>query len=226
LPETFTDGSHLTEQGLALIAKLLASKGELVFTKATVGSGTVPEGMTPEEMTALAQYEMDGVITALENPGNGEASVTVQAFPLELEQGFFATEVGLFAMDPDEGEILYDYFTLAQKPEWIRPNADPVLKLATFTLVTIVSGVALVSAIINPHGLATIKYVDDSLRAHALAPLGPDVHPETYIWQLWIQQQIDNANSRPFEADLVGLSNGRINGGFFDPNNHALITMF
>ena len=216
MPETFTDGSHVTEKGRGLIAKLLASKGELLFTRATVGSGEIPDGMAPEEMTDLAQYEMDGVITALENPNNGEASVTIQVFPLELAQGFFATEIGLWAMDPDDGEILYDYFVLAQHPEWIRPNVDPVLKLATFNLVTIVSTVALVRAVIDPHGLATIGYVDTSLHAHNQAPFSPETHPPYWAAIAWLQQQINEANSQPFSADLVHLTNVRMNDGYFN----------
>jgi len=124
------------------------------------------------------------MIVALENPGNGEALVSIQAFPAwlepdlitgepverKLDHGFFATEVALWAEDPDEGDILYDFFTLHEKPEWIRPYDSPVLKLSTFNLVTIVDTVALVSAVINPLGLATIKYVDTSLEATPFPP--------------------------------------------------------
>ena len=228
----FLEGAHLTLKGRALVAKLLACKGELKFTRATIGSGVIPEGKTPEEMTELAQYEMDGMIVALENPGNGEALVSIQAFPAwlepdlitgepverKLDHGFFATEVALWAEDPDEGDILYDFFTLHEKPEWIRPYDSPVLKLSTFNLVTIVDTVALVSAVINPLGLATIKYVDTSLEAHALSPPGPEVHPGMYAWLLLLQQQIYDSNSQPFEADLVNLTNIRknINDGYFD----------
>lgn len=151
---TYADGSYITRQGTDLIAKLLASRGELRFTRATVGDGTVPEGKTPEEMTDLAHYRKDGMIAAIENPGTGEASVAIQVNSEELDEGINCTEIVLWAEDPDLGEIAYTYFALAQHPEWIRPETDPVQKLATFTLITIVSQVALVSAEIHPDAFA------------------------------------------------------------------------
>jgi len=45
------DASYITQQGEALAAKILATKGTLRFTRAQVGTGDMPEGMTPYLMT-------------------------------------------------------------------------------------------------------------------------------------------------------------------------------
>lgn len=158
MPEIYADGTYLTEAGRSLIAKCLASQTGITYTRATVGSGTVPDGKTPEEMTDLAHYEMDGMIAAIENPQNGEVAIVVQVLSVGLETGFNASEIVLWADDPDDGEIAFNYFSLAQHPEWIRPEGDPVNKLASFTLISIVGGVAIVTAIINPEAFA--KAVD------------------------------------------------------------------
>ena len=173
MPITYTDGSYLTEKGNNLIAKLLASRGELLFTKVTVGSGTVPEGKTPESMTDLAEYRMNGMIAAISNPLGGEATVTVQALSDGLEEGFPATELALWAEDPDEGEILYTYLSIAQHPEWMRPDSDPVKKLANFTIITIVSGVPLVSATIHPDAFARASDLKDHIE-------DPEAHREAF----------------------------------------------
>jgi len=164
MPSTYTDGSYITTKGNTLIGKLLASGGELTFTKATVGDGSVPSGQTPESMTDLGHYVMDGMIASISNPGAGEASVVVQVSSIGVEEGFNVKELGLYATDPDEGEILYSYLSLQEHPEWIRPDGDPVNKLASFTLVVVVSSVALVTAVINPDAFATM----DDLARYAL----------------------------------------------------------
>lgn len=150
-----TDGSYQTVKGIALIAKLLASKGKLNITRATIGSGIIPDDVPPEQMTDLVQYVMDGKIAAIENPQDGEALVSVQV--MSAGAGFYTTELMLWAEDPDEGEIPYTYLSIAQKPEWIRPGTDVVQKLATFNLIAIVSSVPLVSATINPDAFARAK---------------------------------------------------------------------
>lgn len=157
MPEiTYNDGSYITQKGTNLVAKLIASGAELKFTRVSVGNGSIPSGSTPDSMTALANEVMDGMIASIENSGNGEVSIVAQVSSIGVEQGFNVTELGLWASDPDEGEILYTYLSLQEHPEWIRPDGEAVNKLATFTLVTIVSGVSLVTAIINPDAFATM----------------------------------------------------------------------
>lgn len=154
MPEiSFNDGSYLTEKGNALIGKLLASEGTLKFTKVTAGDGSIPSGKSPEGMTELGNYVTDGLIASVSSSATGEASVVVQISSIDLAQGFSCTELGLWAEDPDEGDILYAYLYLQQHPEWIRADADAVNKLATFTIITIVKNVALVTAVINPSPL-------------------------------------------------------------------------
>lgn len=223
MPEIYSDGSYLTRKGNALIAKLLASQGQLTFTRATVGSGTIPAGKSPEEMTDLAHYEMDGMIAAIENPRSGEASVVVQVLSLELEQGFNATELALWAIDPDEGEILYAYLTLAQHPEWIRPDGDPVNKLATFTLITVVGGVQLVSATINPDAfaraadLAKYALIGHSHQIGDIIGLSDALTDITGdIALLNDLMSGDMPGGIVFSADLLGLSNVHISDGVYN----------
>ena len=59
MPAIHEDGNYLTEKGRALIAKLMASKSEIQFTRAAVGAGTIPEGMSPKDMTDLADWRPD-----------------------------------------------------------------------------------------------------------------------------------------------------------------------
>lgn len=45
MPEIgYNDGSYLTQKGNDLIAKLMASRGGLQFTRVSVGDGSIPSG--------------------------------------------------------------------------------------------------------------------------------------------------------------------------------------
>ena len=130
MPEIgYNDGSYLTQKGNDLIAKLMASGEGLQFTRVSVGDGSIPSGSSPDSMTDLGHEVMDGMIASIANSNNGEVSIVAQVSSVGVETGFNATELGLWATDPDEGEILYTYLSLQEHPEWIRPDGDAVNKL-------------------------------------------------------------------------------------------------
>ena len=74
----FEDGSYSSKAGIALIAKVLAGRCQMHYTRAAVGKGTIPEGMSPKTMTEPAGYVMDAKIAAVGNPVDGECQVSVQ----------------------------------------------------------------------------------------------------------------------------------------------------
>lgn len=163
MPVIYEDGNYLTEKGRALIAKLMASKSEIQFTRAAVGAGTIPEGKAPKDMTDLADWKADGLISDISTPVPGEAQLVFQVFSRDVQVGFLASEAAVWARDPDEGEILYTYIVLANSPEWIRAASDPVQKFAEFTCINIVDAVAVDITMINPEAIATAGMLKDRL---------------------------------------------------------------
>ena len=137
----FEDGSYGSLTGIALIGKVLAGRCQMHYTKAAVGNGTIPEGLTPKTMTGPAGYVMDAQIAAVSNPVDGECQVTVRIKSESVESGFYLTNIVLFAEDPDDGEVPYTYLCLENEPEWIRPASSVVGKLATFDLIAAVGDV-------------------------------------------------------------------------------------
>lgn len=156
----FEDGSYSSLAGIALIAKVLAGKCEMQYTRVAFGSGYMEEGQNPKTMTNVAGYVMDGKICNITNPVAGECQVTVQINSDDVEEGFYCTGILLYATDPDEGEVPYTYLVLENGPEWIRPSSSVVGKLATFDLIAAVGAVDKVSASIDPNSLATREVVE------------------------------------------------------------------
>jgi hypothetical protein len=149
-------GTSITKKGLKLLTKILASGEELNFTRAAVGTGSVPAGYDRENMIGLAAYKMDGTISrCVSDPENQQASIVMQVSSVGVTQGFTVTEAGIFAQDPDEGEILYAYTDMTEDPQYIYPEDSEISKFVELTLVVVIGSVEKVTAYINPGSLVT-----------------------------------------------------------------------
>lgn len=96
----FEDGSYGSFPGIELIAKVLAGRCKMHYTRVAVGKGYIEEGQTPKTMTEPAGYVMDAKISGYTNPVAGECQVTVQINSADVENGFYATGLLLYAEDP------------------------------------------------------------------------------------------------------------------------------
>jgi len=155
----FEDGSYQCLPGPALIAKVLAGRCKMNYTRAAVGQGAIPEGISPKSLTEPPDYVMEAKIAAVTNPVDGECQVTVQINSDDVEKGFYAMGIMLYAEDPDLGEVPYTYLKLEDGLEWIRPASSAVGKLATFDLIAAVGAVDAVHANIDPDAIATYAAV-------------------------------------------------------------------
>lgn len=95
----------MTEAGLALQAKLVAGT-TLTITKAMTGSGTVDVSDLPSQ-TAVTTPQQTLNIRSLATPEDGTAALTCYLTNDSVSSSYTVTQVGVYAEDPDDGEILY-----------------------------------------------------------------------------------------------------------------------
>lgn len=192
----FADGSYGTLAGINLIAKVLAGRCKMEYTRVAAGNGLIPDGSTPKTMTGPAGYVMDAMISGISNPVDGECQITVQINSAYVEHGFYLTNLVLYALDPDDGEIAFTYLSLENEPEWIRPASSIVGKLATFDIISAVGDIDAVVATINPEAIATLQQVAQMITDYT-AGIGCAV----------LKQITIPANGwRPMEAALAGCT--------------------
>ena len=148
-------GTFVVSKGFRLPTKLAASQGSLQFTRAAVGTGKPPEGYSPESMIGLNAYKIDAEIADY-GVQDDMAYITVQVSSDNVTEGFLVTEVGVFAEDPDEGEILYGYMDISTDPTYIYANGSTNRsKFAEFTLYVLVGSVSNVIAAVTPGSIIT-----------------------------------------------------------------------
>ena len=95
----------LTTKGLALQAKLVAGT-QLTITRAQTGSGSVAVEQLPSQ-TAVTSPQQTLTFRPVTYPQAGTAAIPAYIRNDSLSTGYTATQLGVFAQDPDEGEILY-----------------------------------------------------------------------------------------------------------------------
>lgn len=118
-----------TNKGDALLAKGIAG-AEIQFTKIELGSGVlVPLDQTEEQKKKREAVRVPELTLTKLRLTVSDTIATVYASynNEEIDSGFTWHELGLYAIDPDEGEILYSY-AYADQGDYIPPGGTSLLE--------------------------------------------------------------------------------------------------
>lgn len=199
----YEDGCYGSLAGVSLIAKVLAGRCKMHYTRVAAGKGVMSDDESPKTMTEPADYVMDAKIAGITNPVDGECQITVQINSADVETGFYCTGLLLYAEDPDLGEVPFTYLVLENEPEWIRPASSIVGKLATFDIIAAVGDVDSVSAAIDPEAIASIAEVQQLISEHNT---DPNAHAEQIAAAVAAEiKQMEEAGGVVSEDDVKNL---------------------
>lgn len=95
----------ITDKGLDLLAKLTQGN-TLDITRAVTGAGFVTPGVLSKQ-TEIADPKQTLTLKPVSYPESGKCAFPVMLTNEGLTTGYVATQVGIFAMDPDEEEVLF-----------------------------------------------------------------------------------------------------------------------
>ena len=96
--------TQLTALGEALVGK---AGTDVVFTKVEVGCGTYLASESVSEATALKEPVQTVNISSVTHKSDTLISMKFLISNKEIKKSYLLTEIGIYAKDPDEGEILY-----------------------------------------------------------------------------------------------------------------------
>lgn len=136
-----------TTKGRNLRAKAIAGT-VLNFTRLAVGDGTLGSAAI-EDLTTLIHEIKSISITELKTLTGGKATLKGVLSNQDLATGFYWKELGLYATDPDLGEILYCYGNAGDLAEYIpSPGGSEILE-KQIGITTIIGTATNVSATIE-----------------------------------------------------------------------------
>lgn len=126
----------LTDAGRALIVKSLHGDCSITFTHIGIGKGNKPDDISSlTKLTSPVKEVGIGSITT----GEGGANITAIFDNSSFEDGFWWSEIGIFAEDPQDGKILYGYANSGDKADYI-PSYSNTTVLRTTINITVAVG--------------------------------------------------------------------------------------
>lgn len=140
-------GIFFTNRGKALQAKVQTG-AELAFTKLAVGDGNLA-GQAIADMTALIHPVKNLAINRLKTLPGGKAEVGGVLTNQGLAAGFYWRELGVFAQDPDLGEILYCYGNAGALAEYIPSPGGAEILEKQVNVVTLIGNATNITASID-----------------------------------------------------------------------------
>lgn len=144
--------SVITNKGRTLMAKLLSGRATATFTKMILSS-TVYQLNQLAGLTTISSVRQTSLVQA--KPNNAATVSVESAFNNEgLTSGYDINTIGIYATDPDEGEILYAVATAKQNG--YMPADNGVSKSGiNISFYTEVGDPSKVSIVVPPEGVAT-----------------------------------------------------------------------
>ncbi|MCL6442085.1 MAG: hypothetical protein K6T83_01240 [Alicyclobacillus sp.] len=178
----------ITNQGAALYGKVQAG-ATLTFTRMQIGSGQLAQGQDPTTLTALIS-PIDWITINSITQTSGTANIRGIYENTNLTQSTYTCEIGLFAQDPDVGEILYAYANAGAQGDTFPPYADGPFS-RQFQINAAVGNATNVTANIPANTYVPTSAVGT---ANGVAPLGADGQvPASYLGHATVGPATSNA---------------------------------
>lgn len=193
-------GFAITQKGLALLAKL-HSGSTLEITRVMIGEGQVPDGGSLRDLEDLVAPVAQATSTKPVTVGTTTSFVVQYRNDLDggLGRDININEYGVFANDPDEGEIMLYYANLGDyyEPVPARGPNEPVTAREYPVSIGVSEGVNVVLGY-----MASAYMTAEDVEAYCTAVLLPRLLEEA-------QTLIDNHNADPeAHPHLRGLISG------------------
>lgn len=202
------NGLVLTKKGQLLQAKV-GTGVVLALTKMKLGSGVLPNGTSLEDLTDLVTPEQNVGIASKEVLTDQKiCKISATITNVGLSAGYYVRELGVFANDPDDGEILYAV-TSDSAPDYLPPEGGSTAVSQEFAVYIAASNASDVNVSIDPGALATMGYVQLSINTHNEDPAShPDIR-EKITNDINAHNALETAHpSLDFVKSLAAASDG------------------
>lgn len=154
-----------TQAGDNLLTKVMAGETQLVITKATAGSGNT------DVSASILSSEKQVLNTGSTTKSGNIVTIPVTLLSASAEEDYDLSEIGVYAQDPDDGEILFHVYRTDQ-PVSISTDSGVTIR---FYLSETVSDTAEAVVVVDPQGLITQEDLDRLLGVpNGIAILGAD----------------------------------------------------
>jgi len=152
----------ITKKGQALMAKIMSGSTNMAFTKINT-SDTVYGGSTDlASLTGIGTIKQSEKVASVVRQNSSNVKVSTAFSNSNLAQGYYVRVLGLYATDPDEGEILYSVSVADESvatADYMPPFNGIGVSSLLVDLITAVSNASNVSVTVDPTAGATVAQI-------------------------------------------------------------------
>lgn len=150
----------ITNKGQALLAKMIAGEGSVEFTKVSASSTAYTDAQL-EGLISLSNVKQTSLISKITRTNGAAIKVEAAFTNTELTAGYYMKALGLYAVDPDDGEILYAVTRETSGNCYMPAYNGITVSGAYVQLVTTVGNAENVSLEVDQAAVATIGDIQD-----------------------------------------------------------------
>lgn len=150
----------ITNYGQELLAKMIAGSGNIDFTKISASSTTYTEAQLAS-LTSLSNIKQTSLISKVTRTNNVAIKVEAAFSNASLTTGYYMRTLGLYAVDPDRGEILYAAVIETSGNCYMPPYNGVTVTGAYIQMISTVGNADNVSLAVDPGAFATIGDVQE-----------------------------------------------------------------
>ena len=217
----------ITKAAHNLIAKSLSGSANINFTRVATSKYDYKSFSQSklESLTSLEDIKQYVAVDKVEKIGEASVNVSVKITNANITEGYYVNTIGLFAMDPEEGEILYSV-TVAETADYFPADNGVNCSGINLDLVTEVSNASNVNITVNYAGYATnedIEKVNSQLNENAndieilnkkdlrtnihltdATIFSPTLTSSHECWNKWVSVEGNNMEYAPHPGALWG----------------------
>ena len=149
----------LTAKGAALNAKMIAGQTGFTFTKVCASDTTYTEAQLPN-LTSLSGIKQTSLVSKVTRSNNVTITIETAFTNASLSTGYYMRTLGLYALDPTEGEVLYAVCVANSDNCYMPPNNGVTSTGAYIKMVQTVGNASSVSMTVDPGAVATIGDIE------------------------------------------------------------------
>ena len=208
----------LTYAGHDLMAKCFTGNA-LNISKVVMGDGEVPAGVESiKELTAVISPKMELPTIHRKVDGTGTAVIECQYMNTQLDKGFFARELGVYATDPETGdEVLYAYRNTGAYPEYVPAAGSGEIINNIYSVIIVVGQIENVNITIT-EGIGSVSRAEYYNHLSETNPhpqlLQMDINKVADCRDVWVgngeQRRLQRMGVEDFRTKILGDNASRL----------------
>jgi hypothetical protein len=150
----------ITKQGQALLAKVIAGTTKFTFTKIKVSEQPLSGDLA--SLTGIGTIKQEEKVASVVRQNEANVKVSTSFTNENLGAGYYVRNIGLYATDPQDGEILYSISVADESTataDWMPPFNGIGVSSLLVDLVTAVSNASNVTVTVDPSAGATVAQI-------------------------------------------------------------------